>query len=320
MSRRYILSYLPGTKICPWRHQEAFVNRFRELFGEPTMVNFTTLADRMRCSEDTIRRLYIGQEGDRHVFPKASVLPELEKAMEMAPGSLGAEFEVLPGPQAAPAQQVEGVPFLQAPGLHQGEDTMPLGADLEDPSPATLLQGSFCEIALHHIQTSWSLNLLRHLPRNLIQMSTKGQFPVYVEDDGQRLRLVSPYIAGGQMRPQSQVFAEAARAKVLPLLRRIDAGKAFLVLSLTQDILISEAKAQATGVQKTQDVLGEFRAGVGELCKINDDLKVLQVDAEDVATDPQNAGDPRVGFIAKRLKTSRLAVSALLRTAFPNPQ
>ena len=319
MTRRFILSYLPGTKICPWKHGAAFEARFRELFGDPTMANFQKLADRLDCSEDTIRRLFMGQEGDRHVFPKASILAELERAMEMAPGSLGAQFEVIPPPPASPVSEVEGTPVLQAPGLPRGKDTMPLGADLEDSSPEAYPKGAFYEVALHTMQTSWSLNLLKNLPRNLIQLSTAGHFPVYVEDDGQRTRLVIPYTLTGSARPMSQVFAGEARTKVLALLKPIDPGKAFLILAQTQDILITDAKAQVEGVTRTQDVLGEFRAGVGDLCKINDDLKVLQVDAEDTAADPANK-DPRIGHIAKRLRTSRMAISALLRHAFPDPQ
>lgn len=311
MSRRFILSYLPGTKVCPWsRYREAFTARFDELFGGATMAAYQTLADRMHCSEDTIRRLYIGQEGDRHVFPKASVLAELERAMEMAPGSLGAQVEVIPPPQA---QEVGGVQVIAAP--------MPLGSELEDTTSGSFPPGAFYEIALHNLQTSWSLTLLKNLPRTLMQMNTKGQFPVYCEDNGRDIRLVSPYHLPGSTSPMSQVFTGEARDKVLSLLRPIDPGKAFLVVGQVYETLVGEAKTQATeqalGEAKMDDVLAKFRSGIGDLCKLNDDLKVLQVDAEDVAADLA-AKDPRVGFIAKRIKTVRSGISVLLRHTFPN--
>lgn len=305
MTRRYILAYLPGTKVCPWsQYRGAFVARFHELFGEPTMAAYQKLADRLQCSEDTIRRLYIGQEDDRHVFPKSGVLPELEKAMEMAPGSLGAQVEVLPPPQAVQAQEVGGVQVIAAP--------MPLGSELEDTTSGSFPPGAFYEIALHNLQTSWSLTLLKNLPRTLMQMNTKGQFPVYCEDNGRDIRLVSPYHLPGSTSPMSQVFTGEARDKVLSLLRPIDPGKAFLVVGQVYETLVAEAQTRATeqalGAAKMDDVLAKFRGDIGTLHSIADELKVLQVDAEDLVE--ANKGiDLKMDHIAKRVRTARRKLS-----------
>lgn len=305
MTRRYILAYLPGTKVCPWsQYREAFVARFHELFGEPTMAAYQKLADRLQCSEGTIRRLYIGQEDDRHVFPKSGVLAELERAMEMAPGSLGAQVEVIPPPQAVQAQEVGGVQVIAAP--------MPLGSELEDTTSGSFPPGAFYEIALHNLQTSWSLTLLKNLPRTLMQMNTKGQFPVYCEDNGKDIRLVSPYHLPGSTRPMSQVFTGEARAKVLGLMHPIDPGKAFLVLGQVYEGIVVEAQArtteQALGEAKMDDVLAKFRVDIGTLSSIADELKVLQVDAEDLVE--ANKGiDLRMDHISKRVRTARRKLS-----------
>lgn len=312
MSRRYILAYLEASKICPWgQYREVFCNRFDELFGKPSMAAYQQLANRMHVSGDTIRRLYIGQEGGLHVYPKSGVLPELERAMELAPGSLGGSFALMEAPPAQ-VQQVEGVNVRQAPGLHPGEDTMPLGSDLEDSTPGSFPTGAFYEIALHNLQTSWSLTLLKNLPRTLMQMSTNGKFPVYCEDNGKDIRLVSPYHLPGSTRPMSQVFTGEARAKVLGLMHPIDPGKAFLVLGQVYEGIVVEAQArtteQALGEAKMDDVLAKFRVDIGTLSSIADELKVLQVDAEDLVE--ANKGiDLRMDHISKRVRTARRKLS-----------
>ena len=303
MTRRYILAYIEADKICPWgTYREAFCNRFVELFGKPTMASYQKLANRMHVSEDTIRRLYLGQDAGFHVYPKSGVLSELEQALEMAPGSLGGPRGLVEAPNTPVEQAAPQVPST----------AMPLGADLEDSTPARFPMGSFFEIALHSLQTSWSLTLLRNLPRNLMQMSRNGNFPVYCEDNGKDIRLISPYQLPGTTGPLSQVFTGEARAKVLDLMRSIDPGRAFLILGRSYEAIAAETKTQATeqalGEAKMDDVLAKFRADIGTLSSIADELKVLQVDAEDLVE--ANKGiDLRMDHVAKRVRSARRKLS-----------
>lgn len=291
MTRRYILAYLPGTKVCPWsQYREAFVARFHELFGEPTMAAYQKLADRLQCSEDTIRRLYIGQEDDRHVFPKSGVLPELEKAMEMAPGSLGGSFLLAEAPQEA----------------------MPLGADLDEATPSQPIRTSgFYEVSLDRIASQWALLVLRNLPRNLAELSAGGKLPVYLESAEDRIRMVVPYLPAGGHAPWSGIFMAEERDRLMLQAKPIDAGKAFLIGAVTRDILIAEAVEKTLGTAKMDDVLAQFRGEIGTLGSIADELKVLQVDAEDLVE--ANKGiDLKMEHVAKRIRSTRRKLTDVL--------
>jgi hypothetical protein len=77
-----------------------------------------------------------------------------------------------------------------------------------------------------------------------------------------------------------------------------------LHLRFAQDMLPAEA-----AVAGQQDLLGPARGILQGLHQLNDELKILVVDSEDVA---EGSKDPRTGFLAKRLKTLRKTNQDLL--------
>ena len=310
MKRRFILDY-HAKPFGPWGHMAAFRERFVAVFGEPNMAAYQKLADLLQCSEDTARRLYLGREGDRYIQPKAFILPVLESVMGVAPGTWGGTE-----PTKAPELPFEG----DTPGLHKGKDTMPMGGELEESTPVTGADhAGFYEVSLSRVASPWALMVLRNLPPNLGELDAQGKLPVYLQLTDDRALMTIPHLTAGAKHPWSGVFIKDELTRLLQQAKPIDATKAFLVMAITRDILVADAVEKTAGTVKMEDVLGTFRAGIGDLCRLNDDLKVLQVDTEDVAQDPATT-DPRIGYIAKRLRTIRVGISALLRNTFPNPQ
>ena len=305
MSRRFILDY-HAQPFGPWGHMAAFRERFVSVFGEPNMAAYQKLADLLQCSEDTARRLYLGKEGDRYIQPKAFILPVLESIMGVAPGTWGGTE-----PAKAPELPFEGKTITQ--------EAMPMGGELEESTPVTGADhAGFYEVSLSRVASPWALMVLRNLPPNLGELDAQGKLPVYLQLTDDRALMTIPHLTAGAKHPWSGVFLKDELTRLLQQAKAIDAAKAFLVMALTRDILVADAVEKTAGTVKMEDVLGKFRAGIGDLCRLNDDLKVIQVDAEDVAADSPK--DPRVGFIAKRIKTVRMGISTLLRNTFPNPQ
>lgn len=286
----HILRYDEG----PWAQLQTFQGFFDGWVAkDPRHNTRKKFGQMLDVSGDTIRRLYEGKAGDRDVRPCQDAILQIAGIFGVAPTQLGWVDDgrvTLPDAEA------------QAP------DQMPLGVDLEDQTiqapvhPATLFYyvpvtefGNWGKKIVESLHPWWAENI-QHVP----VMLTEG-----VRD---------PHVTTVELPAGLPKFArmQMSTAMVQGILKgrrpesAMEAMRQIVSLHLAFETAMSPAQPAVAG---QQDLLGPFRGAVQGLLQLNDELKILVVDSEDVA---EGSKDPRTSMIAKRLKTLRKTNQDLL--------
>lgn len=251
-------------------------------------------------SGDTVRRIYEGgvpfAGGVRPCRPDNDAIMQIAGIFKVNPAQLG---WVDDGRTALP--EVPPAP-----------DKMPLGVDLEDQTfhAEFKLNPPVTEFFMIPITEfgNWGKKIVEH-DFHPWWAERVARIPVMLTGGVRDPHVTSVEILVNHPKFFRMAMSTAMVTGILKGRQPVPAIDAIMAMQKLQEEFDAFNAPAVSAIAAQQDLLGPFRGAVQGLLQLNDELKILVVDSEDAA---EGAKDPRIGMIAKRLKTLRKTNQDLL--------
>jgi hypothetical protein len=250
-------------------------------------------------SGDTIRRMYEGgvpvPGGVRPCRPTNDAICQIAGILSADPEQFGwVNDGKVCLPEVAPAP-----------------DQMPLGVDLEDkpfsvevkPNPRVT---EFFQIPIFEFG-AWGKTLVLSLDSWWAQ--NVNALPVMLTYGSTNPHVTTVELPLGLPKFYRMQMSTGMVTSILKARKPMDAHDAVNLITQLHLRYQEHCRPAEAAVAGQQDLLGPARGILQGLHQLNDELKILVVDSEDVA---EGSKDPRTGFLAKRLKTLRKTNQDLL--------
>jgi hypothetical protein len=286
----------------PWAQLTVFQGFFDGwVAADPKHNTKKKFGQMLDVSGDTIRRMYEGgmpvPGGVRPCRPTNDAICQIAGIFSADPEQFG---WVNDGRQTLPEVEAE-------------KPTMPLGVDLEDQDLAVGFKVNppiteFYQIPITEF-AGWGKKIAEREQLHWWWAKNLDALPVMVTVGSRDPHITTVELPCGLPKFYRMQMATAMVTGIIRDRKPMAAHDAVnlitqLHLRFAQDMLPAEA-----AVAGQQDLLGPARGILQGLHQLNDELKILVVDSEDVA---EGSKDPRTGFLAKRLKTLRKTNQDLL--------
>lgn len=285
----------------PWPQLMAFRGFFDAwVLADPKNNTRKKFGQMLDVSGDTVRRIYEGglpvTDGVRPCRPNNDAVLQIAGIFGVNPAQLGwVDDGKVTLPEVPPTRE-----------------QMPKGVDLEDKllSVEFRLNPPITEFFMVPITEfgNWGKKIVEH-DMHPWWAERVSRIPVMLTPGVRDPNVTNVEIVVNHPKFYRMAMSTSMVIGILKDRRPIPAIDAVQAMQKLQEEFNVWASPAASAVAAQQDLLGPFRGAIQGLLQLNDELKILVVDSEDVA---EGAKDPRIGMIAKRLKTLRKTNQDLL--------
>lgn len=291
---KFILTY---DKV--WEQVQVFRGFFDAwVLADPKHNTKRKFGQMLDVSGDTVRRIYEGglpvHGGIRPCRPDNDAIMQIAGIFKVNPAQLG---WVDDGRQTLPEVKA----------------TMPLGVDLEDkvlgadfvPLPPVT---EFFQIPISEFG-NWGKTIAEREKLDPWWAQNINAVPVMLTSGHRDPNVTTVELPLGLPKFYRMSMSTAMVTGILKGRRAMEAHDAVNLITQLHIRYQEHCLPAERAVAGQQDMLGPARGILQGLHQLNDELKILVVDSEDVA---EGSKDPRTGMIAKRLKTLRKTNQELL--------